>query len=57
MENNELYTLDEVSERVKLARRTLYRYVRDGRLKAVKIGNQWRVSAADLADFMEHGTK
>lgn len=55
--DNELYTLDEVSERVKLARRTLYRYVRDGRLKAVKIGNQWRVSAKDLTDFMDQGTK
>jgi excisionase family DNA binding protein len=45
---SEWYSLDEVADRLGLHVRTVRGYVRDGRLGAVRIGKQYRVSAADL---------
>jgi excisionase family DNA binding protein len=42
------YTLEQVAERLGLHVRTVRAYVRDGRLKAVRIGKQYRVTPADL---------
>ncbi|MBT2426430.1 helix-turn-helix domain-containing protein [Streptomyces sp. ISL-112] len=47
-EERELYSIGEVAERLGLHVRTVRNYVRDGRLKAVRIGKQYRVSRADF---------
>ena len=52
-----VYTLDEVAEVLKITRRTLYTYVKEGKLKAVKIGHEWRVSETALQDFLNKGTE
>lgn len=57
MANFTLYKLDEVAEMLDLTKRTLYDYVKDGRLKAVKIGKFWRVSEENLQDFLQKGSK
>ena len=44
-----MYSVEQVAERLGLHVRTIRSYVRDGRLKAVKIGKQYRIAAADLA--------
>lgn len=44
----ELYSVGEVAERLGLHVRTVRNYVRDGRLKAVRIGKQYRISRADF---------
>ena len=31
---------------------TIRRYIREGRLKATKIGNRWKISESDLAAFL-----
>lgn len=49
----EVYTIDEVCEILKLTRRTLYTYIKNGDLKASKVGRSWRVSAAALQEFLE----
>jgi excisionase family DNA binding protein len=54
---NELYTLDEVSAMIKVGRRTLYNYIKDGKLKAVKLGKSWRVHGEVLKAFVTNGTK
>ncbi len=38
-----VYTLNEVAEILKVTRRTLYNYIKEGKLQAVKIGKSWRV--------------
>jgi excisionase family DNA binding protein len=44
----ELYSVEQVAERLGLHVRTVRNYVRDGRLKAVRIGKQYRITRADL---------
>nr|WP_179830046.1 helix-turn-helix domain-containing protein [Nocardiopsis aegyptia] len=46
-----LYSVDQVAELLGLHVRTIRNYVREGRLRAVRIGKQYRVSAADLEAF------
>lgn len=46
---SELYSVEQVAERLGLHVKTVRNYVRDGRLKAVRIGRQYRIAAADLA--------
>jgi excisionase family DNA binding protein len=45
---SEWYSLDDVADRLGLHVRTVRNYVREGRLGAVRIGKQYRVSEADL---------
>lgn len=44
----ELLRVDEVAERLKLHVRTVRNFVRDGRLKAVRIGKQYRIAREDV---------
>jgi excisionase family DNA binding protein len=46
--SQELYSVEQVAERLGLHVRTVRNYVRDGALKAVKIGKQYRIARADL---------
>ena len=42
-----LYTIQEVAEMLKVSKKTIYRYIKCGKLKATKIG-QWRIKEEDL---------
>jgi excisionase family DNA binding protein len=44
----EVYTVEQVAERLKLHPKTVLRFIRDGRLRAVKVGKSYRVLRADL---------
>jgi excisionase family DNA binding protein len=45
------YTADQVAERLDLHVKTVRRYIREGRLKARRIGKEYRVAQADLDAF------
>jgi excisionase family DNA binding protein len=47
----ELYSIEQVAQRLGLHVRTIRNYVRDGRLKAVRIGKQYRIARDDLEAF------
>lgn len=51
-----VYTLDEVADILKVTRRTLYNYIKAGKLPAVKMGKYWRVSQNSLQSFISIGT-
>lgn len=46
-----MYSPDEVADLLGLHVRTIRHYVRDGRLPAVRIGKQYRISESDLRAF------
>jgi excisionase family DNA binding protein len=43
-----LYTVEQAAERLKLHPKTVLRMIRDGRLKATRIGKAYRIAADDL---------
>ena len=51
-----VYTAEEVAETLQVTLRTVYNYIRDGRLKAVKLGKYWRVTEKQLEDFLAAAT-
>lgn len=46
-----LYSLEQVAERLGLQVRTVRSYVRSGRLQAIRIGKQYRVTRKSLEDL------
>ena len=56
MADIKVFTLDEVADILKVTKRTLYNYVKAGKLPAVKMGKSWRVSEENLKAFIETGT-
>jgi len=57
MENLILYTIEEVAQILKVTQRTVYNFIKNGDLKAVKVGKYWRVKHVDLEAFLAEGTK
>jgi excisionase family DNA binding protein len=49
---NDLLTTRQVQDILKIDRITVYRMLQDGRLKGVKIGQQWRFSAREVERFI-----
>ena len=54
---NKYYSVDEIAELLKIHPKTIQRYIREGRLKANKVGKSWRVSGHDLSSFTEGGSE
>jgi excisionase family DNA binding protein len=50
-ESPELLSVFDIAKRLKLHVKTVRNYVREGRLKAVRIGKQYRISRSDLETF------
>ncbi|GII31540.1 helix-turn-helix domain-containing protein [Planotetraspora mira] len=51
---DQLYSVDQVADLLGLHVKTVRGYVRDGRLKAVRIGRQYRIAREDLEAFTGH---
>lgn len=53
LKNVTVYTVQEAMEILKIGqRRTIYKYIADGRIKAAKIGRDYRILESDLEDFL-----
>ena len=50
---DEFYTIEEVAKMLKVAYLTVYRWIRAGKLTAVKAGKQYRISKVNLNNFLE----
>lgn len=46
-------TPEQVADYLQISRETVYRYIRDGRLRASKMGRQYRVSKANVDRLLE----
>jgi len=45
------HTVERVAERLAVHPKTILRFIRDGRLRATRIGKSWRILASDLDAF------
>jgi len=45
---DEILTVREVAEYLKLSRTTVWRWVKEGKLQAFKLGRSWRVRRSEL---------
>lgn len=47
------YTVEQISNMLNIHPKTIQRYIREGKLRAVKIGKGWRITGHDLSAFVE----
>lgn len=50
---DEVLTLQEVADFLKVSPMTVYRRIDDGQLKAFKLGKAWRIRREDLDAFID----
>jgi excisionase family DNA binding protein len=51
--NNKFYTPTEISEMLKVSKASVWRWIREGKLKAHQIGHStYRISDKELSDFL-----
>ncbi len=51
-----VYTLEEVCEILSITKRTVYNYIKAGKLHAFKMGKYWRVTEESLREFTQQDT-
>jgi len=51
-ERKKLLRPEEVAELLQVSRRTVVRWLKEGRLKGVRVGRLWRVREEDLGAFL-----
>lgn len=52
--DDKFYTVEQISQLLKIHAKTIQRYIREGKLRASKVGKSWRVSGHDLSAFIEN---
>ncbi|MBC7293890.1 MAG: helix-turn-helix domain-containing protein [Thermoleophilia bacterium] len=48
----EYYTPEEAAARLKIARRTVYQWLRTGRIKGTKLSNMWRIPETEISRLL-----
>lgn len=54
--NDDVYTPDEVAALLKIPKSTICYLLRNGELKGMKIGRQWRITKKYLELYLEDNT-
>ncbi len=49
------YSPEEVSEQINVKQATVRKWIREGKLKALKLGGLWRISEDQLQEFIRSG--
>ena len=52
VEDIKVYSISEVALLLKVNRRTVWNYVKEGKLKAKKVGGKWLITEANLKEFV-----
>jgi excisionase family DNA binding protein len=55
--SDEILTLPEVAQLLKVAQKTVYTIAQKGEMPAFKVGGQWRFRRADLDNWMDRKTR
>ena len=52
-DNLEFYLVDEVAQKLRVNKMTIYRYIKAGRLDAFKFGKEFRIKTAAFEQFLK----
>lgn len=50
----EFYTAQELADKLRVNIMTIYRYIKAGKLKAYKIGKEYRIEQSEFVRFMNN---
>jgi excisionase family DNA binding protein len=53
----DMLTLEEVAQRLKVSVKTIRRWLQQGRLTGIKMGKLWRIRETELEAFIERQTQ
>lgn len=53
----EFLKVNEVAKRLRVTKKTIAKYIREGKLKAIMIGNQYRVFESSLNKLIQKSAK
>lgn len=53
MEQKEFYTAQELAEKLRVNIMTIYRYIKAGKLKAYKIGKEFRIDKKEFNKLLD----
>ena len=53
MQQKEFYLVEELAERLRVSNMTIYRYIKVGKVKAHKIGKEFRISKDEFNKFLD----
>lgn len=56
-EKETVLTSDEAIEFLKISKPSYLKYIRTGRIRAIKAGNGWRVLRSELLRFLKGGVR
>jgi excisionase family DNA binding protein len=56
-DRDELLEVPQIARYLKVSEVTVYRWCKQGRLPALKLGHSWRVRRSALEDFLERGER
>jgi excisionase family DNA binding protein len=57
MEKDEVLTTNEAIDFLKISKPTFLKCIHQGRIKAIKVGNGWRVLQSELYRFLKGGVE
>jgi len=52
MINKEFYLVEELAKRLRVCNMTIYRYIKAGKIKAYKIGKEFRIGNQEFNNFL-----
>ncbi|WKZ30399.1 MAG: helix-turn-helix domain-containing protein [Candidatus Dojkabacteria bacterium] len=53
MEEEKYYTIEEVAEMLKVVYMTIYRWIKQGKLKAFRVGKKYMIKKSDIEALIE----
>ena len=55
MKKQKFHTLQEVAKLLRVSERSMYRYIKTGKLKAIKVG-YWKITEQDFKRFLANNS-
>lgn len=50
---NDILKLNETADYLRVSKQTVYNMIKDGRIKAYKVGREWKILRSDIVAYLE----